>query len=127
MKIAQNGADTIYDGYSPQKIQILWIRSGGRLSNEGSQSDPFMRDFQENPARPGKPGTAWRAREAANLYECTGWVHNEWDGSVSMEIQWEETQIDKVIMSIKNGRYVEIARMEVKQIPVKEERDFRAV
>lgn len=44
-----------------------------------------------------------------------------------MEIQGEETQIDKVIMSIKNGRYVEIARMEVKQIPVKEERDFRAV
>ena len=72
-------------------------------------------------------GFRWRAREAANLYECTGWVHNEWDGSVSMELQGEEPQINKVIMSIRNGRYVEIKSMEVKQIPVKEESDFRAI
>ena len=72
-------------------------------------------------------GFRWRAREAATLYECTGWVHNEWDGSVSMEIQGKEPQIDKVIRSIRNGRYVEITSVETKQIPVKEERDFRAI
>ena len=32
-------------------------------------------------------GFRWRAREAARLYGCTGWCRNEWDGSVTMEIQ----------------------------------------
>lgn len=35
-------------------------------------------------------GFRYRARHAADLYGCTGWVRNEWDGSVSMEIQGEE-------------------------------------
>ena len=34
---------------------------------------------------------------------CTGWVRNEWDGSVSMEIQGEESDIDQVILSIERG------------------------
>ncbi len=72
-------------------------------------------------------GFQWRARQAANLYGCTGWVHNDWDGSVTMEIQGDESQIDKVIMSIKDGRYIEICNMDIKQIPLKEERDFKAV
>ncbi len=44
-----------------------------------------------------------------------------------MEIQGDESQIDKVIMSIKDGRYIEICNMDIKQIPLKEERDFKAV
>ena len=72
-------------------------------------------------------GFRWRARHAADLYSCTGWVQNEWDGSVSMEIQGEESDIDRVIMSIEAGRYVEITNMEVKTIPVLEsERGFWA-
>jgi acylphosphatase len=65
-------------------------------------------------------GFRWRARQAANHYSCTGWVHNEWDGSVSMEIQGGEENIDLVIMSIQAGRYIEITKMEVKTIPLKE-------
>ena len=42
-------------------------------------------------------GFRWRARHAAQLFSCTGWVRNEWDGSVSMEIQGEEENIDRVI------------------------------
>ena len=72
-------------------------------------------------------GFRWRARQAASLYGCTGWVHNEWDGSVTMEIQGDESQIDRVITSIKDGRYIEIRDMDVKQIPTEEERDFKAV
>ena len=67
-------------------------------------------------------GFRWRARQAANLYGCTGWVHNEWDGSVTMEIQGDESRIDQVIRSIRDGRYIEISSMEVEQIQVKEER-----
>ena len=71
-------------------------------------------------------GFRWRARHAANLYGCTGWVRNEWDGSVTMEIQGSEEQIDMVLKAINNGRYIEIDNMESRTIPVnEEERSFR--
>ena len=66
-------------------------------------------------------GFRWRARHAANLYSCTGWVRNEWDGSVTMEIQGEEENIDKVILAIEAGRYVKIENMDSRMIPVLED------
>ena len=70
-------------------------------------------------------GFRWRARQAADLYGCTGWVRNEWDGTVEMEIQGNEEQIDRVIQSINAGRYVSIERMDVQTIPVEKESSFR--
>lgn len=70
-------------------------------------------------------GFRYRARHAANLYGCTGWVRNEWDGSVTMEIQGEDENIDRVIKAIQAGRYVEIERMDSRQIPLEDERGFR--
>lgn len=70
-------------------------------------------------------GFQWRARHAADLYGCTGWVHNKWDGTVEMEIQGEEEQIDQVIRSIESGRYVFIERMDVKTLPTEQENYFR--
>ena len=71
-------------------------------------------------------GFRWRARNAANLYGCTGWVRNDWDGTVTMEIQGTEEQIDMVLQAINAGRFIEIDRMDVKTIPVDlEERIFR--
>ncbi len=69
-------------------------------------------------------GFRWRARHAANLYGCTGFCRNEWDGSVTMEIQGEEAAIDRVIDAIRNGRYIEIDRMDEQSIPLKTERSF---
>jgi acylphosphatase len=48
-------------------------------------------------------GFRYRARHAAELYGCTGRVRNEWDGSVTMEIQGTEEAIDKVILA-EQGR-----------------------
>lgn len=71
-------------------------------------------------------GFRYRARHAADLYGCTGWVKNEWDGSVSMEIQGEEESIDQVILAIERGTFVRIENMAVKSIPiVKYEYGFR--
>ena len=71
-------------------------------------------------------GFRYRARHAAQLYGCTGWVGNEWDGSVTMEIQGTEEAIDKVILAIEAGRYVKIENMDSRTIPVEsEERGFR--
>ncbi len=65
-------------------------------------------------------GFRYRARHAANLYGCTGWVRNEWDGSVTMEIQGTEEAIDKVILAIKRGTDVCIENMDSRTIPLVE-------
>jgi len=70
-------------------------------------------------------GFRYRARHAAALYGCTGWVRNEWDGSVTMEIQGEPEDIDRVLLAIEAGRYVEIERMEGRDMPLEDERGFR--
>ena len=63
-------------------------------------------------------GFRYRARHAAELLGATGWVRNEDDGSVTMEIQGTEEQIDEVIRAIGRGRYVKIENMDVGTIPV---------
>ena len=73
-------------------------------------------------------GFRYRARHAANLYGVTGWVRNDPSGSVTMEVQGTEDQIDKVIIAIERGSYVRIEHMDVKTIPVIEhDRDFRTI
>ncbi len=73
-------------------------------------------------------GFRWRARHAADLYGCTGWVRNERDGSVTMEIQGTEQQIDLVLRAINAGMYIGIDFMESREIPMDEtERGFRTV
>ena len=71
-------------------------------------------------------GFRYRARHAAELYGCTGWVRNEWNGSVTMEIQGHDENINRVILAIEAGRYICIENMDSRTIPVDpEERGFR--
>ncbi|MBR1821852.1 MAG: acylphosphatase [Clostridia bacterium] len=70
-------------------------------------------------------GFRYRARHAASAVGATGWVRNDPDGSVSMEIQGNRAQIDQVVEMIDRGMYVRIEAMEEKIIPIEEnERDF---
>ncbi len=72
-------------------------------------------------------GFRYRARHAADMFGCTGWARNEYDGSVTMEIQGTEQQIDQVILAIERGAYVRIENMEVRSVPPDpEERRFLA-
>ena len=66
-------------------------------------------------------GFRYRAKEAADLYGCTGWVKNEYDGTVTMEIQGSEEQIDQVILAIERGRFIRIENMEIKTIAANDE------
>ena len=66
-------------------------------------------------------GFRYRARHAAEMFGCTGWVHNAWDGSVLMEIQGTEEQIDQVILAIERGNFVRIENMDSRTIPLDEE------
>ncbi len=56
----------------------------------------------------------------------TGWVKNEYDGSVVMEVQGEEALIDRLIIALNNDRYIEIQNIESKTIKLdEEERNFK--
>ena len=61
-------------------------------------------------------GFRYRARHAADRFGVTGWVRNEYDGSVTMEIQGTEEQIDQVILAIESGTYIRIENMKVKTL-----------
>lgn len=61
-------------------------------------------------------GFRYYARRAAEYVGATGWVRNEYDGSVTMEIQGTEEQIDQVIREIQKGRFVRITDMDVRTI-----------
>lgn len=55
----------------------------------------------------------------------TGWVKNRYDGSVEMEAQGEDGQFRELIAFLKRQRYIDIADMDVEEIPLREEREFQ--
>ena len=63
-------------------------------------------------------GFRYQAMRAADMYGASGWVRNEYDGSVTMEIQGTERQIDSVVAYICNSMYIQVDRMEAKSLPV---------
>ena len=70
-------------------------------------------------------GSRRRARMAAETLGCTGWVSNEFDGSVLMELQGTEEQIDQVILAIERGAYVRLENFTVRTLPLlPDERSF---
>ena len=57
---------------------------------------------------------------------CTGWIRNDWNGTVTMELQGTEEQIEAVILAVERGRFIRIDNMESRLIPADEdERGFR--
>ncbi len=71
-------------------------------------------------------GFRYRAYHAAEAVGVTGWVKNNYNGSVTMEIQGTEDQIDRVIIAIEKGTYIRIENMECSTLPVDtDERSFR--
>ena len=70
-------------------------------------------------------GFRYRARYAASGCRVTGWVKNEWDGSVLMEAQGTQKQIYEMLKLINQGSYIRIERMQSRDLPVDEtERGF---
>lgn len=71
-------------------------------------------------------GFRYTAYQAADRAGVTGWVRNEYDGTVSMEIQGTREQLERVLMEIEGGRYIRIDRVDVRETKVDEnERRFR--
>ena len=73
-------------------------------------------------------GFRYRARHAAELYGCSGWVRNELNGSVTMEIQGDTDAIERVLLSIAQGTYIRIEDWSCRDLPpVEGERGFHTV
>lgn len=71
-------------------------------------------------------GFRFRAVNAARSLGLTGWVRNEWDGSVEMEVQGEKEAMDLLIERLQAGSFIRIERMEEKEIAVQSESGFHA-
>lgn len=70
-------------------------------------------------------GFRYRAKYAADACGVTGWVMNEWDGSVLMEAQGTIRQISEMLKLINGGAYIDIDRVESIEIAVEDfERGF---
>ena len=73
-------------------------------------------------------GFRWRAKQAADAYGAVGWVKNEYDGSVTMEIQGSDAQIDQVLAALRRGTFIRIEDMDVRSVPVEPDaRGFYAI
>ena len=73
-------------------------------------------------------GFRWRAKQAADACGAVGWVKNEYDGSVTMEIQGSDTQIDQVLAALRRGTFIRIEDMDVRSVPVEPDaRGFYAI
>lgn len=90
--------------------------------------DEIVRKYLEFRGSVQGVGFRYRAIHAAGMMGVSGWVRNNPDDSVSMEIQGTEDQIDKVVEMINQGRFVEIEDILEKKLPtVTEERGFRCI
>ena len=69
-------------------------------------------------------GFRFRAYHAANRNGVSGWVRNLSDGTVEMELEGPEYDIDEVILTIESSDYIRIENMEVKDIPVEGSHSF---
>ena len=70
-------------------------------------------------------GFRYKLGYLAQMYSVTGWARNEYDGSVSTELQGLEEDIDKIIQALYNDRYIEIDNIRRRRIPpAEDERSF---
>ena len=70
-------------------------------------------------------GFRYKLGYLADKYSVTGWARNEYDGSVSTELQGLEEDKHKIIQALYNDRYIEIDNIRRRRIPFAEdERSF---
>jgi len=69
-------------------------------------------------------GFRYTAKYAARSLGLTGWVYNDYDGSVLMEVQGEPETIEKLICKIEERPFIIINDIEKKELPVIDEWEF---
>ncbi len=70
-------------------------------------------------------GFRYTAKYMAQSLDLTGWVRNEWDGTVTMEVQGREQLINKLLVGLNQNRFITIEWVDTEEIPLAEERSFK--
>ena len=65
-------------------------------------------------------GFRFRASHVARELGITGWVRNEWDGTVELEVQGTQEQIHRLLTMINQGSYINIEGIDTKEIPLEQ-------
>ncbi|HIX64583.1 MAG TPA: acylphosphatase [Candidatus Mediterraneibacter colneyensis] len=65
-------------------------------------------------------GFRYKAKYLALSLELTGWVCNEYDGTVTLEVQGREALINKLLVGLNHDRFISIEWMDAKEIPLVE-------
>lgn len=70
-------------------------------------------------------GFRYRAQYAAQSLELTGWVQNEDDGSVTLEVQGDPAKFVQLFAMIQRSDFIQITGMREQDIPLEPwERSF---
>lgn len=69
-------------------------------------------------------GFRYTAKYLAQSLELTGWVKNDWEGTVTMEVQGREALINKLLTGLNHSRFISIDWMDTKEMPREEESTF---
>ena len=70
-----------------------------------------MENIREHITFTGRVQGVWfryRAKYLAQHYGVTGWIQNNYDGSVEAQMQGREEDIDKIIQSLQQDIYIRI-------------------
>lgn len=71
-------------------------------------------------------GFRYTARYAAESLGLTGWVKNDWDGSVLMEAQGQKFLVDKLMVRLNTDRFIRVEWVDREEIPLEEgEKSFK--
>ncbi|MDE7313902.1 MAG: acylphosphatase [Eubacterium sp.] len=66
-------------------------------------------------------GFRYRASYAAKGLGVTGWVRNNQDGTVEMEAQGSEGQIQKMLQMLQRDSYIRIDQVDIKDLALEEQ------
>ncbi len=65
-------------------------------------------------------GFRYTAKYLAQSLELTGWVRNEYDGTVTLEVQGRDTLINKMLVGLNHDRFISIDWMDTEDIALEE-------
>lgn len=67
-------------------------------------------------------GFRYTAKYLANSLNLVGWVQNEWDGTVTMEVQGREWLINELLKGLNRNQFITIDWMDTEEIPLEDEK-----
>ena len=66
-------------------------------------------------------GFRYKAKYLAKSMGLTGWVRNEMDGTVTLEIQGRPQLVDKLLYGLSHDSFIRIDWMDTKDLPLEED------